>query len=296
MKLTRPINCLDIESTGLEVTQDRILSLAIVQCRGDNLTEQVGYSWMFNPERPIPPESTAVHGITDERVAELKPFKFYAQDILRVLQGGDVAGFNILGFDLQILYQELYRAGVTWDTTDMAIVDSAVIFRRLEERSLAAAKRFYCGQEHEDAHDAMGDVKATLDVLAAQLSGRGQFFDLSQAEQIILENHQRYQPLTEMSVQQLSEFCLVDKDGSRRLDFAGTILANKDGVPVFGTKRNRGVPVENDCGYAGWILRTDFPVQTHHVLERVIDRIEEERQQAIIDKNNEEAEKELFHE
>jgi DNA polymerase-3 subunit epsilon len=285
MKLTRPLNCIDIESTGLEIRTDRILSLAIVQTHTDGT--RLPFNWMFNPERPIPPESTKIHGITDAMVAGCKPFREHAREIMTVIAGCDLSGFNLANFDVPILWEELYRAGCEWDMQGVHIVDAGTIFKRMEERSLEAAVQFYCGRKHEGAHNAMADVKATMDVFEAQIAGFGQF--LADAYRLQAENIARYMPLTEMTVQQLSDFCAVNKDGNRRLDLAGTILLNKDGVPVFGTKRNRGVPIEADPGYCQWILRTDFPTQTHKVLEKILNELYEQNIQDRMDKANDKA-------
>jgi DNA polymerase III subunit epsilon len=266
LKLTRPLCVLDIEATGLEITRDRIVTLAIIKLHPDG--KQTPYAFMCNPGFTMSPEVIAIHGITDDMVADSPSFSDLGANVRSVLDGCDLAGFNLTGFDLPLLWEEFHRSGIEWDLTDVAIVDASAIFRKLEPRDLTSALSFYCGMEHSEAHNAMGDVMATIDVLKKQLAG-----DKDDAVRLI--DASQYKPLSSMTVKELSDFCAMEKDGSRRLDLAGTIMLNKDGVPVFGTKRNRGVPVEHDMGYAEWMIyKADFPTQTKHVIRRVLDVID----------------------
>lgn len=277
MKLTRPLSIIDIEATGLEITRDKIIDLAVLKIYPDGV--QAPFSWRFDPGIPIPPESTAIHGITDEMVKGCPRFEKKAAQVLDVLDGSDYAGFNIVGFDLPMLYEEMWNAEQPWEPNGAAIVDAGVIMKRKEERSLEAALMFYCNEEHKHAHGAMADVYATFKVLERQTDGCG---PMGLTEDAFEERaRDKYGALAEMSVQELSDFCALDRDGGRRLDFIGTVVRNKDGVPVFGTKRNRGVPIENDYGYAEWILRSDFPRHTHRVLRAVLEEIDQKQREAV---------------
>jgi DNA polymerase-3 subunit epsilon len=165
--LERPLVFFDLETTGLDLKNDRIIELAFIKVtpQGDVL-ERVR---RFNPGIPIPPEATKVHGITDADVADELPFCRTARSLAETLEGCDLAGFNIRRFDLQMLVQELRRCGVELPLEGRRIVDMQTIFHREEPRDLSAAARLYLGREHEEAHTALGDIRTSAAVLAAQL-------------------------------------------------------------------------------------------------------------------------------
>lgn len=168
--LKRPLIFFDIESTGVDPQKDRIVELAAIKICPDGTQEE--RCRRFNPLRPIPAEATAVHGISDSDVKDLPPFSRYAKGengIAAFFAGCDMGGFNIISFDIPLLKAELERAGENLDITDIAVVDAFRIFTTKEPRTLEAALKFYCGRDHLDSHSALGDVKATIDVLASQL-------------------------------------------------------------------------------------------------------------------------------
>ncbi len=166
-KLDRPLAFLDLETTGLSTVSDRIVELAVIRVtpQGDVL-EAVR---RFNPGIPISPEATAVHGISDEDVADEPPFPARAKSLSDLLEGCDLAGFNIRRFDLPILLAEFKRADVPFAIQGRRLIDSQVIFHREEPRDLSAAARYYLGRNHEEAHTALGDIRTTAAVLSAQL-------------------------------------------------------------------------------------------------------------------------------
>ena len=165
--LDRPLVFLDLETTGLSPSHDRIVELAVIKVtpRGDVL-ERVR---RFNPGMPIPPEATAVHGIRDEDISDEPRFARRARSLAALLQGCDLAGFNLRRFDLPMLMAEFRRAEVPFHPRDRRIVDIQAIFHREERRDLSAAARFYLGREHPEAHSALGDIRTSAAVLAAQL-------------------------------------------------------------------------------------------------------------------------------
>jgi DNA polymerase-3 subunit epsilon len=165
--LACPLVFFDLETTGLHLKNDRIIELALIRItpQGDVL-ERVR---RFNPGIPIPPEATAVHGITDADVADKAPFCARARALHQLLEGCDLAGFNIRRYDLQMLTAEFARCGLRLDLTDRRVIDMQNIFHREEPRDLSAAARFYLGREHEEAHTALGDIRTSAAVLAAQL-------------------------------------------------------------------------------------------------------------------------------
>ena len=168
IQLTRPVAFIDLETTGLNRSRDRIVELALLILYPDGRT--IDRVRRFNPGIPIPPEATAVHGISDHDVAGEAPFKSRARSLAAVLEECDLAGFNIRGFDLPILLEEFRRSGVPFDIRGRGLIDAQMIFHRQEPRDLAAAARFYLDDDHADAHSARGDVLITARVLAAQLS------------------------------------------------------------------------------------------------------------------------------
>lgn len=166
-KLTRPLAFLDLETTGLSTTSDRIVELAIIRVspQGDVLERER----RFNPGIPIPPEATAIHGITDEDVADEPRFSSRAKALAELLEPCDLAGFNIRRFDLPMLLTEFRRAGITFSVQDRLLIDAQTIFHREEPRDLSAAAKFYLEREHTEAHTALGDIRTTAAVLSSQL-------------------------------------------------------------------------------------------------------------------------------
>lgn len=245
LTLTRPINFLDVEGTGTDTAIDRIVTLDIVQVHPDLTC--VPFYWKFNPGVPMSEEVIAIHGITNEVAATFPKFtSVEADQILTVLGNHDAGGFSAQRYDLSILWEELFRVGREWNLDGVRVVDCCAIYHKKEPRNLSAAVKFYCGREHANAHNSMDDVKETINVLAGQL--------------------EKYPDLPR-TVAELAEFC---KDDQERLDLCGTIVRNKNGVAVFNTKRNKGVAVVNDEGYARWILRSDFPEQTKRVIRGIL--------------------------
>lgn len=169
--LDRPVTFFDLETTGLSLSRDRIVELAIIRVspQGD-VFEKVR---RYNPEMPIPPEAAAIHGITDDIVADEHPFRATARSLAGLLEPCDLAGFNIRRFDLPILLAEFRRAGVAFEVKDRRLIDMKMIFHREEPRDLSAAARFYLDRDHEDAHTALGDIRTTAAVLTAQLHRYG---------------------------------------------------------------------------------------------------------------------------
>ena len=166
-ELDRPLVFFDLETTGLSVANDRIIELAIIRIspQGD-VIERVR---RFNPGRPIPAEASAVHGIFEEDLVDEAPFASRAKALFELLDPCDLAGFNIRRFDVPILLAEFKRAGIAFDAHSRKLIDAQLIFHHNERRDLSAAARFYLEREHQEAHTALGDIRTTAAVLAAQL-------------------------------------------------------------------------------------------------------------------------------
>lgn len=246
MQLTKPIVFFDLETTGVRPESDRIVSFAANKfCHLDNPPEM--FQAIVNPGVPIPPEASAVHGFSDDRVAGLPVFSHYAEKFLSFLAGADLAGYNLLNFDVPLLWEEFHRVGFTWDLEGVNILDVGNIFKLKEERTLAAAVRFYCGCEQYMAHDAMADVVATVEVLRGQLA--------------------RYPDLANLSVQDLAAKSKFDD----RVDLAGKIVRNAAGVPCYNFGKSKGVPVVDDPGFGYWMLGKDFTENTKAVLRNLLE-------------------------
>ena len=246
LKLTKPLCFFDLETTGTDVSKDRIIEIAIIKVNTDGSRESLEVR--LNPGIPIPPESTLIHGITDEMVANEPKFKDKARNIYNFLKGCDLAGFNSDRFDIPLLVEELLRADLDFDFKNTKTIDVQNIFHKMEERTLSAALKFYCDKELTDAHTAIADANATLDVLLAQLD--------------------RYSEL-EPNVDFLNDFSTRKKTA----DFAGFLIYNKDDEICFGFGKHKGKKVneilKEEPGYFGWILNADFPRYTKKILTEI---------------------------
>ena len=246
LKLNRPICFFDLETTGIDVARDRIVEIAILKVYPNGNKESK--TWLVNPTISIPPQSTAVHGITNEKVANEPTFKELASQVYAMIKDSDLAGFNSDRFDIPLLAEELLRAEVDFDMKNRVSVDVQTIFHKKEERTLSAAYRFYCNETLENAHSAMADTTATYEILKAQLD--------------------RYEDL-ENNMNTLAEFTTRKKS----VDFAGFIALNEEGKEIFTFGKHKGALVddvlEREPGYFGWIQNADFPLYTKKVLTAI---------------------------
>lgn len=243
LKLTRPICFFDLETTGIDVAKDRIVEISIFKVFPNGNKESK--TWLVNPTIPIPPQVTAVHGITNEKVANEPTFRELAGQIYNMIKDSDLAGFNSDRFDIPLLAEELLRAEVDFDMKNRVSVDVQTIFHKKEERTLSAALKFYCGTTLENAHSAEADTMATYEILKAQLD--------------------RYDDL-ENDMKSLAEFTTRKKS----VDFAGFIALNAEGKEIFTFGKHKGAVVDDvldkEPGYFGWIQNADFPLYTKKVL------------------------------
>ena len=246
LKLQNPLIFFDLETTGVNASKDRIVEISYIKLM-PNGTE-VEKTLRINPEMHIPEEATAVHGITDADVADKPRFKDIAKELARVFEGCDIAGFNSNRFDVPLLAEEFLRADVDVDFSRRRFVDVQTIFHKMEQRTLSAAYKFYCGKDLDDAHSANADTRATYEVLKAQLD--------------------KY-PSLQNDIDFLSKF----STHNRNVDLAGRIVYNDNNVEVFNFGKYKGIPVEEvlktDSGYFGWILNGDFPQNTKKVLTNI---------------------------
>ena len=247
LKLQKPIVFFDLETTGVNAIHDRIVEISYIKVFPDGNEESK--TLRINPERHIPEQSSAIHGIYDEDVKDCPTFKQVASDIAAIFVNSDIAGFNSNYFDVPMLVEEMLRAGIDFDITKCRLIDVQNIYHKLEQRTLSAAYKFYCGKNLEDAHSAQADTRATYEVLKAQLD--------------------KYPDKLNNDVQFLSSFSKMNDN----VDFAGRIIYNDKHIPVFNFGKYKGQSVEDvlarDPGYYGWMMQGDFPQNTKQVLTKL---------------------------
>ncbi len=246
LKLTRPICFFDLETTGTNVARDRIVEISILKINPNGNKESK--TWLVNPEMQIPADSTAIHGISNEKVANEPTFKALSKEIHAMIKDSDLGGFNSDRFDIPLLAEEMLRADIDFDMKNAVSVDVQTIFHKMEKRTLGAAYKFYCDKNLEDAHSAEADTLATYEVLLSQLD--------------------RY-PELENNIKKLAEF----STHRQFADFAGFLGYDEDGEEIFAFGKHKGKKVldvlDNEPGYFGWILNADFPLYTKKVLTQI---------------------------
>ena len=248
VRLDRPLVVFDTETTGTNPRMDRIIEIACVKIHPDGASEE----WVrrFNPGMRIPPASTAIHRICDRDVASLPAFRESAVELAAFLEGCDLAGYNMTGFDLPVLRNEFHRAGIVFDVTSRRLLDGQRIFFSREPRNLSAAARFYCEADHDGAHGALADARMTLRVLAGQLD---RYADL---------------PRTVAELHEL--FCAgIDQD----MDPEGRIrLINGEPTINFGRHRGRTLRAlsREEPGVLRWILKGDFSRFVKEIVDKFL--------------------------
>lgn len=247
LRLERPLVFFDTETTGTDPRQDRIVEFAAVKLHPDGRRETM--RTLINPKEPIPRESSAIHGITDEAVRDAPTFAEVAADILKFIDGCDLAGYNVVKFDVPLLRKELERIDIRLEEEGVRLVDPQVIFFNREPRDLSAAVRFYCNREHEGAHGALPDTEASLDVLLAQI--------------------ERYPDLpTDVAGLAGASSMPADArfvDSDRRF-----VWRHGEAYFNFGKVKGRSLRdvTEKDAGYLGWILDRDFSEEVKGIVRR----------------------------
>jgi len=244
LKLEKPIAFFDLETTGAQVATDRIVEISILKVFPNGNKESK--TWLVNPTIPISAETTAIHGITDEKVANEPTFEQLALEIEELLHNCDLGGFNSNRFDIPLLVEEFLRAEIDFDMDNRKAVDIQNIFHKLEQRTLVAAYSFYCDKDLTNAHSAEVDTLATYEILLAQI--------------------EKYDEL-ENNVNFLAEF---SQRGGKFADMAGFIRYNKEGKEVLSFGKYRDVTLEqiwkDNPGYFSWINQADFPLYTKNVM------------------------------
>ncbi len=246
--LSRPIAFLDLETTGINFTTDRIIEMAIVKISPDG--SEVVKRRLVNPQMPIPPSSTEIHGITDEMVKDAPTFKQIANETRQFLENCDLAGYNSNRFDWPMLMEEFLRSGLDFDVTGRRLIDVQRIFHQMEPRTLSAAYKFYCNKSLEDAHSAEADAVATWQVFEAQL-----------------ERYKNLGNTVESVMKAVGEEQIVD--------FARRFIMEK-GVEIFNFGKHKGRPVADvlkaEPQYYDWMMKGDFPMHTKQKLTEILNR------------------------
>ncbi len=248
LRLDRPLTVFDLETTGINPHHDRIVEVSALKIKCDGKREK--FHQLINPEQQIPQACTAIHGITNEDVEDAPKFFEIAPELNRFVSGCDLAGFGIVRFDVPLLAAEFRRVGIEWNLSEVRLVDAQIIYHLREPRNLSAALEFYCGEKHNDAHSAEGDVLAALKVIEAQC--------------------QHYQDLPK-DVVGLDGICnpcdpdAVDRDGKLR-------WCENEVVIAFGQKS--GITLrdiaENEPSYLNWMLKKDFSLEVKTIVKRAM--------------------------
>lgn len=258
LKLKNPMVVFDLETTGTNISTDRIVEMALIKIMPDGSVEEK--CRRINPGIPIPIESSLIHGIYDEDVKDEPNFKQVAKSLAIWLEGCDLAGFNILKFDVPLLVEEFLRANIDFDVDNRKLVDAQKIFHLMEKRNLSAALKFYCDKTLENAHSALADTQATLDVLNAQvIRYEGEMVtDLLGKEIGTIQN--------DMAV-------LHELTNTRMIDLAGRIVYNDKGEEVFNFGKHKGRLVseilQKEPSFYDWMMKGDFPLDTKRKLTQL---------------------------
>ena len=246
IKLSKPICFFDLETTGINISKDRIVEISILKVYPNSNKES--RTWLVNPEISIPSEVSKIHGITNEMVINEPNFKVIGSQVKEMINNCDLGGFNSNKFDIPLLAEEFLRSNIDFDLEKIKCIDVQNIFHKMEKRTLGAAYKFYCKKDLIDAHSSKADTLATYEVLEAQI--------------------EKYSEL-ENNVTFLSEF----SSRNRTVDLAGFIIYDQNNVPCFSFGEHKGKSVDfiidNEPGYFGWILNSDFPMYTKKILTKL---------------------------
>ncbi len=258
LNLKIPLAFFDLETTGTNIANDRIIEIAVIKVMPNG--EVVRKVDLVNPGISIPASSSAIHGIYDEDVKGKPTFKELAKDYARFLEGTDLAGFNILKFDVPMLVEEFLRADVDFDYTRKRIIDAQRIFHLMEKRTLRAAYQFYCQKDMADSHSAEADTEATMEVLLAQIERYDQ------------------QPVTDSNGNKVGEIkndmdVLGQISAIDVFDLAGRMIKNDKNEVLFNFGKHKGKPVlkvlREEPAYYDWFMNGDFPLDSKRRLTEV---------------------------
>ncbi len=268
LNLDRDLVFFDIESTGLNVVRDKIVQIALVKLH-KNGNPPAEFTSLVNPGIPISEEAMAVHGITPKDLANKPTFQQLAQKIWDFIGDADLAGYNSNRFDVPMLMEEFARVGMEFDVSKRRLIDVQRIFYKMEPRTLKAAYRLYCGKEMTDAHDALADVQATIEVFQGQLK-------TYEGVDLIDEDGNRVPAPVQNDMQVLHEFT----NDLNFLDATQKMRVQPDGTAVFNFGKYVGQPVKEvlakDKNYYFWMLEKEFSSQVKQILKAMMRDIEQQ--------------------
>lgn len=268
LNLEKDLVFFDLETTGVSTSQDKIIQIGLIKYFADG-REPLERKRLINPGITIPEEAIKVHGITNEMVKDEPTFKQVAKALVDLIGDADLCGFNSNRFDVPMLIEEFYNAGVEFDMTDRKSIDVWRIFQKMEPRNLKAAYKFYCGKELQGAHDALNDVRATIEVLESQL-------DKYNGVNIEDSNGEIIEEPIKNDVNILHDFT----NFPGQMDYSSRFLKNEDGVVIFnfGKYQNQSVidVIESNPGYYDWFMKSEFTIDSKKTLERVMEKHREE--------------------
>ena len=253
LKLDRPIVFFDLETTGIDVAKDHIVELCYIKLFPDGSEQskviRLRPTDSLGNTIHIPESTTKIHGITDDDIKDCPTFKDMADDLEAVFADADLAGYNSNHFDIPMLVEEFLRIGKNLNMNGKRCIDACVIYKKMEPRTLSAAYKFYVNRELENAHSALADTRATVDVLMAQLDV--------------------YAGSLKGDVESLAQFSTTNHN----IDFAGRIVADEKGEAIFNFGKYKGQRVKDvlkkDTGYYNWMLQGDFPLNTKQVIKKL---------------------------
>ena len=258
LQLKKPIVFFDLETTGLDIGTARIVEIFLLRISPNNSKDIL--TILINPEIPIPPETTKIHGITDNDVKDKPIFKQTAKKINEFIGNADLAGYNILRYDLPLLAEEFLRVGIVFDISNRSVIDIQNIFHKMEPRNLSAALRFYCNKELTDAHTAKADTEATYEILLAQI-------EKYQNTPFVENDKETYPIVNDMDA--LGKFSVQKKF----VDLAGHIVKNDEDIAVFNFGKYKNQAVETvfnrEPQYFDWIMKSNFPEYTKKVCQLI---------------------------
>ena len=258
LNIKTPIAFFDLEATGINISTDRIVEISILKIFPDSSQELK--TLKINPTVPIPLETSLIHGIYDKDVADAPTFKDVAKELFRFFEGADLAGFNVLKYDIPLLVEEFLRVGIDFDIEKRNLLDAQKIFFMMEKRNLSSAYKFYCGKTLENAHSAEADTIATYEVFKSQIERyQGQELEDLQGNKIgIIENDMKK---------------IHNMINEKMVDLAGRFVFNDKGVECFNFGKQKGKPIaqvlKEEPGYYDWMMKGDFPLDTKRKLTQV---------------------------
>jgi len=258
IQLEKPLCVFDLETTGLNISKDRIVQIAILKIHPSGKKEELNL--LINPEMNISDSNSAIHGVTNEMVKDSPTFKDAGSEIVAFIGTSDLAGYNSNKFDIPVLAEEFLRADIEFDLSTKDCVDIQNIFHKMEQRTLVAAYKFYCSKELTNAHDAMADTVATWEVFEKQL-----------------EQYDNLKPKIDF----LADFSR--NSVHKNIDFAGRLAINENNEAIYNFGKHKGKTIKeisvSEPGYYGWMLEADFPRYTKKILLQEMEKIKAKKKE-----------------